>query len=164
MFNRTGVITIWYAPFWIFLASALLLAGISVAIRKLRFIDVQIMIMIVALVMSCDMLFCKQYNLYNYVSAEYKGWYSFWANFIIIPALGLVLIKFVPRSIKGVAVYIAAWTVAITLLEIYVLDPLGIVQYSKWKVFPYSTIGYVLAFSLEYLYYRILLKYDKQKK
>ncbi|OGO78140.1 MAG: hypothetical protein A2Y23_11360 [Clostridiales bacterium GWB2_37_7] len=149
----------WYVPFWIFLATSLILAGAAIAIRKLRFIDIQIMIMIVALAMSCDMLFCKQYRLYNYVSVEYRGWYSFWANLIIIPALGLVFIKFAPKSLKGVTVYIALWAIMFTLFEIFIAEPFGILFYPKWKVFPYSTIGYVLALFGVYIYSRILLKY-----
>ena len=149
----------WYIPFWILFGTALILAGVSVAIRKLRFIDIQIMIMVTALAMSSDMLFCKQYKLYSYVNVEYKGWYSFWANLIIIPALGLVFIKFVPKSFKGVAAYIAVWAVIFTLFEIFVAKPYGILLYPGWRIFPYSTIGFVLAFTGEYVYYRILSKY-----
>jgi hypothetical protein len=152
----------WDVPFWIFFAIALILAGISIAIHKLRFIDIQIMIMIAALTMSCDMLFCKQYNLYNYVSVEYRGWYSFWANLIIIPALGLIFIKFVPKIFKGIAVYILGWTVAFTLFELYIVEPYGILLYHGWRVFPYSTVGYILAFTWEYIYYRMLLKHCNQ--
>ncbi|MDF2840845.1 MAG: hypothetical protein K0Q99_1617 [Clostridia bacterium] len=149
----------WYIPFWIFLVTSLMLAGISVIIKKFRFVDIQIIIMVIALTMSCDMLFCKQYDLYHYVSAEYQGWYSFWANFIIIPSLGVVFIKFIPKSLKGVAVYIVVWTIVFTLFEIYIASPTGILVYNKWLVFPYSTIGYILAFTLVYAYSRILLKH-----
>jgi hypothetical protein len=151
----------WYIPFWIYFVTTLILAGIAVAIRKLEFADVQLFIMMAALTMSCDMLFCKQYKLYHYVSSEYKGWYSFWANLITIPALGLVFIKFVPKSIKGVAAYIIGWMVAATLFEIFIAEPLGILYYPKWKVVPYSCFGYIIAFTVEYLYYRILLKHCK---
>lgn len=152
----------WYMPFWIFFAATLMVAGVSAAIRKLRFIDVQIMIMVVALAMSCDMLFCKQYKLYSYVNVEYKGWYSFWANLFIIPAWGLVFIKLVPKSLKEVAAYIAVWTVISMLFEIYIAKPFGILLYPEWRIFPYSTIGYILAFTIEYVYFRILLKYCRQ--
>jgi len=153
----------WDIRFLIFFILVLILAGVSAAIRKLRFIDVQIMIMIAALTMSCDMLFCKQYHLYYYVSSEYKGWYSFWANLIIIPALGLVFIKFVPKTVKEVAVYIAAWTVISTLFEILIAKPFGILVYSGWRIIPYSVIGYIFAFTWEYVYYRILLKHCKKE-
>ncbi|MDF2893038.1 MAG: hypothetical protein K0R80_3405 [Clostridia bacterium] len=152
----------WDSRFWIFFILVLILAGVSAAIRKLRFIDVQIMIMIAALTMSCDMLFCKQYHLYNYVSTEYKGWYSFWANLIIIPALGLVFIKFIPKTLKGVAAYIAVWTALSTTFEILIAKPLGILIYSRWRIIPYSVIGYILVFTWEYAYYRILVRYYKK--
>lgn len=151
----------WHGPFWIFLAISLLLAGLSLAIRKPRFIDIQLFIMIIAFAMSCDMLFCKQLELYNYVSVEYKGWYSFWANFIIVPSLGIVFIKFAPNNLKGISLYIILWAIAFTLFELYVAAPTGILHYPKWKVFPYSTVGYILSFIMEYLYYKLLIKHDK---
>jgi len=149
----------WYLPFWIFFAVSLIAAGISLVIRKPRFIDIQIFLMAAALVMSCDMIFCKQYHLYHYGLEGYAGWYSFWANLFIIPALGIVFIKFVPEGLKGVLIYIAVWTIAFTWFEIFVTAPLGILHYTGWKVFPYSTIGYIIAFSLEYGYYKMLLKH-----
>jgi hypothetical protein len=154
---------VWDIHFWIFFVTVLIVAGVSAAIRKLRFIDVQIMIMIAALTMACDMLFCKQYHLYNYVSTEYKGWYSFWANLIIIPALGLVFIKFIPKTLKGVSAYIAVWTVLSTSFEILIAKPFGILVYLRWRIIPYSVIGYIFAFTWEYAYYRILLRYFKKE-
>lgn len=155
---------VWYFPFWVLLLITLLIAGVTIAIRKLNFIDIQIMIMTVALTMSCDMLFCKQFKLYHYVSIEYRGWYSFWANLIIIPALGLVFIKFVPKSYKWVCAYIATWAVMGTLFETFISKPLGILVYSKWRIFPFSTIGYILVLTVLYVYYRILLKHRRSNK
>lgn len=152
---------LWYAPFWTLFTVALILAGISAATRKLRFVDIQIIMVIIALAMSCDMLFCKQYELYHYVNREYKGWYSFWANLVIVPSLGLVFIKFVPKSLLGATAYIAAWTVASTLFELFVTKPLGILVYSGWNIFPHSTIGYILTFTFVNFYYKKLLKHCK---
>jgi hypothetical protein len=149
----------WHTAFWVFLALSLILAAISMVIHKPRFIDLQIVIMVIALVMSCDMLFCKQYGLYHYVNKEYKGWYSLWANFLIIPALGLIFIKFVPCSLKAVSLYILSWAVTFTLFELFITEQVGILYYTGWKVFPYSSVGYVIAFTLEYAYYRLLLKH-----
>ena len=149
----------WNIHFWTFFATILILEGVVVAVHKLRFIDVQIMIMIAALAMSCDMLFCKQYKLYSFVSVEYKGWYSFWANLFILPAWGLAFIKFVPKSIKGVAMHIAVWTVISTMFELFIAKPLGIVLYVRWRIIPYSPIGYILVLTFVYVYYRILLKH-----
>ena len=149
----------WNVPFWTLFVTILILEGVLVAVRKLRFIDVQILIMIAALAMSCDMLFCKQYKLYSYVSVEYKGWYSFWANLFILPGWGLCFIKLVPKSIKGVAVQIAVWTVISTMFELFIIKPFGIVLYPHWRIIPYSPIGYILVLTCIYVYYRILLKH-----
>jgi len=147
-------------PFWIYFAVAVMLALLSIFIRKLRFIDIQIMILVVAISMSADMLFCKQFKMYHYVdmNLKYIGWYSFWANLVICPAIGLIFIKFVPRKLSLVALYIGLWTVFFTLFEMYIAKPFGILHYRKWHIFPYSTIGDFIALCVEYLYYRILIK------
>lgn len=151
----------WNIRFWIFFAIVLILAGVVISIRKLRFIDVEVMIMIAALVMSCDMLFCKQFHLYTYISIEYKGWYSFWVNLFTIPLLGLIFIKFIPKNIKRVVVYIIIWAMIGTAFELFIAKPLGIVIYPKWNILLYSPMGYILVFSWVYIYYRILLKHYK---
>lgn len=144
-----------------FFTIVLILAVAVISVRKLRFIDVNVMIMIVALVMSCDMFFCKHLHLYTYISIEYKGWYSFWVNLFTIPLLGLIFIKFIPKNIKRVVIYIIIWTMIGTAFELFIAKPLGIVLYPKWNVLRYSPIGYILVFSLVYIYYRLLLKYCK---
>lgn len=149
----------WYMPFWIFLAITVALACISAAVRGFTFLDTQLMIMIVALAMSCDMLFCKQFHMYAYVSQDFRGWYSFWANMVIVPSLGLVFIKFAPKSTKGVALYIAVWSITFTWFEIFIAEPYGIISYPTWRVFPYSTIGYVITLGWAYFYYQLLKRY-----
>ncbi len=151
----------WYGPFWIFLIVSVALACIAAAIRGFTFVDIQLLIMIVAMVMSCDMIFCKQLHMYGYVSEDFRGWYSFWANLVIIPALGLVFIKFAPKSMMGIASYIVAWSVGFTWFEIFIAEPYGIIDYPKWKVFPYSTIGYVITLGWAYVYYKLLQKRTK---
>lgn len=147
-----------YMPFWIFLAISVLLALLSIQIKKITFIDLQIIIMIVAITMSLDMIFCKQLDLYHYVNADYEGWYSFFANFIISPSLGIIFIKFIPKSLRNIVLYILIWLVLLTGLELFILKPTDIVIYHGWRPFPHSFIGYILAFLLEYIYYEILKK------
>jgi hypothetical protein len=155
------VVIVWNITFWIFFAVIIIIAGAVVSVRKLRFIDVQIIIMVAAIALSCDMLFCKQYSMYTYINAEHKGWYSFWANTFILPAWGLIFIKFVPKSIKGTTVYIAAWTLISTMFELFIAKPIGLVLYPRWRIIPYSPIGYTLVFTWVYVYYRLLLNHCK---
>ncbi len=146
--------------FWIFLAITAFLALLSVRIKQITFIDLQIIIMIIAVTMSLDMLLCKQFNLYHYVN-DYKGWYSFWANFIIAPSLGILFIKFIPESPGKIALYIIIWSVLLTALELFILKPANIVIYHGWRPFPYSLVGYILCFILEYIYLGSLKKRQK---
>lgn len=145
-----------HIPFWIFLGITFIIFLVAISIHKLNFIDIQIIIMVIAVTMSLDMLFCKQLSLYNYVNVEYRGWYSFWANFIITPAFAIIFIKFIPNGRRKITFYILMWSIFCTLLELYVLRPTGIVHYSVWEPFPFSTIGYVLVLVWEYAYFRIL--------
>ena len=153
----------WDIRFWILFITVLVVSGVIIAFRKIRFIDLQLIIMVAALSMSCDMIFCKQFGLYTYINTEYRGWYSFWTNLFIFPAWGFIYIKFVPKTIKGISIYIVGWTVASTLFELLVAKPLGIVQYNGWNIIPYSTIGYFLLLIWIYVYYRILKYYTLSK-
>lgn len=143
--------------FWIFLVITVSLALLSTR-KKFTFIDFQIIIMIIAITMSLDMIFCKQLDLYHYVNADYKGWYSFWANFIIAPSLGIVFIKFVPKSLRNIVLYILIWSVLLTALELFILNPANIVINHGWRPFPYSLIGYILCFMIECIYFESLKK------
>lgn len=153
-----GGSSMFYAPFWIYLTIVLMVDLIVIIFRKLKFIDILIVVMIIAVTMSLDMLFCKQFGLYYYVNINYKGWYSFWANFVITPATGYIFTKYIPHKNQWVMVYIIVWSVVHTLLELYILKPLGIVQYPKWKILPWSIIGYLFTLSWTYIYLRILKK------
>lgn len=148
-------------PFWIFMCISVILAILAFCFRKPEFIDIQVIIMVIAVSMSLDMLFCKQLCLYHYVSMENRGWYSFWANTVMVPSTAVVFIKFAPPEGIKAALYIVMWAIACTLLELFVLKPLGIIEYLKWEPFPHSTIGYIITMIWEYIYYRILKKYFK---
>ena len=141
-----------------FIAATIVLAGAAVSVRKPRFTDLQVVIMVIALAMSCDMIFCKQLKMYHYVdmSLKYIGWYSFWANFIAAPALGLVFIKFIPSKVIRITFYILIWSIVLTFLESYVLKPLGILYTPVWRTVPWSLIGYFIVLVLESAYFRIL--------
>lgn len=152
----------WDIWFWVLFALVLLASAVVIAIKKIRFIDVQLIIMIAALSLACDMIFCKQLELYNYVNLEYRGWYSFWANLFIVPAWGFLFIKSVPKSNKGAVFHIIAWTIASTLFEHFVVKPLGIVQYHRWEIIVYSTIGYFLVLTWIYVYYKLMQRYTKK--
>ncbi len=150
-----------YLPFWIFILISAVLAISAFCLHKPGFIDVQIIIMVIAVSMSLDMLFCKHLCLYHYVDIKYRGWYSFWANSIAAPSLAVIFIKFIPKGKIKIALYIFIWSICCTLLELFILKPLGIIEYLLWKPFPHSTIGYIVALTWEYAYFRILQKHVK---
>lgn len=149
-----------HIPFWIYMGITAFLAGITIYLRKFTFVDLQMIIMIIAVSMCCDMLFCKQYKLYHYVdmTMKYVGWYSFWANVIAVPAFGYIFIKFLPSSKNRVWFYMLAWTAVFTLLEIFLLKPSGILHTLSWHTIPWSPIGYFLALAFEYIYFLQLKK------
>ena len=121
-----------FIPFWVFLVVVVILAGATICLRKLRFIDIQIFIFVIAVSMSCDMIFCKHLELYHYVYPTLKGWYSFWANLVAVPALGLIFIKFIPTKKERVILYIVTFSAAFTLLEVFILKPFGILYTDGW--------------------------------
>lgn len=149
-----------HKPFWTFLLISVLLALYAFRARKFKLIDVQVIFMVIAVSMSLDMLLCKQYNLYNYVNETNKGWYSFWANFVMVPSLAIVYIKFIPSRPGKLSLYILLWSIGCTLLELFVLKPAEIIFYHGWNPFPHSFIGYVVVLIWECVYYRLLEKHS----
>lgn len=147
-----------YVPFWSMVAVVFVMALIGVAKHKLTFIDSLVIVMVIALSMSSDMLLCKQFDFYYVVSQEYRAWYSFWACLLVFPSLSIAFIKFVPRSIKAVILYVVFCSFALTLFEIFIVVPYRISVYPKWQIIPWSPIVYLLAFTLIYVYHQYLEK------
>lgn len=147
-----------YVPFWTMVASFFVMALIGVARHKLTLIDslVIVIVMVIALSLASDMLLCKQFSYYYIVSIEFKGWYSFWSGILVFPSLAIAFLKFAPTSRYRVILYIAFWSFALTLFEIFIVVPYGITMYPKWKIIPWSPIVYLLAFTLIYLYHKYL--------
>lgn len=147
-----------YAPFWILIAIFAAMAMLAIIIRGFRFIDLQVLIAVVAVSLFFDMIFCKWLEYYSYVvTYQLKAFYSLIFCVIGYPAIGITFLKFLPSSRKGVVLYIVICSAALTLIEI-IAKPLGIVTYVKWHIILYSPIIYFISFAWEYGYYKILEK------
>ncbi|WP_158291420.1 hypothetical protein [Desulfosporosinus sp. Sb-LF] len=136
----------------------MVMAVVAVAKHKLTFVDSLVIVMVIALSLASDMLLCKQFSMYYIVSVPFKGWYSFWSGILVFPSLAITFIKFAPKSKYAVALYVAVWTFALTLFEILIVVPYRISVYPKWKIIPWSPIVYLIAFTLIYVYHKILEK------
>lgn len=148
-----------YAPFWIMIAVFVIMAIVTIIIRGFSFIDLQVIVMIIAISLFFDMIFCKWLEYYSYVvTYQLKAFYSLIFCVIGYPAIGLIFLKFLPSSRKGVILSIVLWATALTLTELFFAKPFGIVHYVKWNIIPDSPIVYIICFVWEYGYYIILKK------
>lgn len=148
-----------YTPFWIMMAMFVMMAVVAIAIRGFHFIDLQVLIAVVAVSLFFDMIFCKWLEYYSYVvTDQLKAFYSLIFCVIGYPAIGITFLKFVPSSWGRITLYIAVWSAVLTLIEIFFAKPYGIVTYAKWNIIPDSPIIYVISFAWEYGYYKILEK------
>lgn len=147
-----------YAPYWTMVAVFIVMALAAVSIHQATFIDGLVIVMVIALALSSDMLFCKQFHMYYIVSVQYRGWYSLWSGLLVFPSLAISFLKFAPRSKFAVMLYIAFWSFALTLFEIFIVVPYKISVYPKWRIIPWSPIVYILAFTLIYVYHKFLIK------
>ena len=147
-----------YVPFWTMVAVFIVMAVAAISIHKMTFIDSLVIVMVIALVMGSDMLLCKQFSMYYIVSVQYRGWYSFWSALLVFPSLAITFLKFAPKSRYAVMLYVAFWAFALTLFEIFIVVPYRISVYPKWRIIPWSTIVYLLAFTLIYVYHKFLEK------
>lgn len=154
--NRGAVMG--YIPFWTFLIVSVALAIVTLSIRKVRFADIQFIIMVIALGFTLDMIFCKWLALYHWVSMEHRGFYSLWACLFIYPSIAVIFLKFLPERMGWLIIYILLWSSGLTLLEIYIIKPLGIVQYPAWHIIPWSPVGYVLGLIWIQFYYKLVEK------
>lgn len=134
-------------------------ALIVIRIKGFTFIDLQLVVMIIAVSFYFDMIFCKWLNYYAYVvNHDLKAFYSLVFCVIGYPALGIIFIKMIPSSKGKIILYILGNSAALTILELLTV-PLGIVLYDKWRIIPYSPLIYVLSYTWTYYYYQILKQY-----
>lgn len=146
-----------YVPFWILIGIFVLMAAVAIKSRGFRFLDLQVLIAVVAVSLFYDMIFCKWLEYYSYVvKYPLKAYYSLIFCVIGYPAISITFLKFLPSSWRQIILYIAIWTAALTLIEILFAEPYRIVIYSKWRIIPYSPIIYIISFTWEYGYYKIL--------
>lgn len=146
------------SKYWILLIITLIFAVIIISVKKFRFIDFQSLIMFWALGFALDMLFCKWLAYYHWVSMEYRGFYSFWACLIFYPSVALIFLKLRPNGIIRLAIYIALYVVSLTIFELYVIYPQEIIIYYKWRIIPWSPIGYTLVLAMIHIYDKTIEK------
>jgi hypothetical protein len=152
-------------PFWILIAVMAGMALVAVRLRGFSFIDSQVVIASLAVALFFDMVFCKWLQYYAYVvTTPLKAFYSLIFCVIGYPAIGLVFIKFLPTTRKGVALSIAIWSAVLTLTEIFIAKPYGIVIYNQWNILPDSPIIYVISLTWEYGYFKVLQRRWKGMK
>lgn len=143
--------------FWILIAVIVIIALVTIRVKGFTFIDTQVLIASAAVALFFDMVFCKWLQFYSYVvTTPLKAFYSLAFCVIGYPAIGLAFIKFLPSTRKGILLSIALWSAALTLSEIYIAHPLGIVIYDKWIILLYSPIIYIISLYWEYGYYKLL--------
>lgn len=148
-----------YAPFWILMSAFAIMAIVTIIIKGFHFVDFLTLVMVVAVSLIFDMIFCKWLQYYSYVvTTTLKAFYSLMFCLIGYPAIGITFLKFLPSSRRKIALYIAFWITLLTLIEIYFTRPYGIVIYPKWHIIPYSPIIYLISLTWEYGYYKILHK------
>lgn len=139
------------------MAIFIIMAAVAIIMRGFHFIDLQVVIAIVAVSLFIDMIFCKWLEYYAYVVTDQtKAFYSLIFCIIGYPAIGITFLKFIPQTWGRITLYIVIWTTALTLLEILFAKPYGVVLYAKWHIIPLSPTFYVLLFAWLYGYYKIL--------
>ena len=133
-------------------------------IRKFNFFGFQLLIMVSIVAFTFDMTIDKRlWSLYHYVDINSTAFYSLLACLLIYPLLGFIFYKFLPSQKGNIAVSIAAWSLALTAFEIYIIKPYNIVIYTGWAILPWSLLVYIVSFSWEYAYYNVLLKRHQSK-
>lgn len=147
--------------FWIITVIAVLTATVTVWIRQISFADIMAAIMVALLTLSFDMIFCKQLFTYYYVDKKFMGINSLIVGLLVFPSIAVVFNSFSPKGVGQVVIYIGIWTTTLTLLELYIAKPLGIVVYDEWKVIPWSPVVYILSFTWLFVYTKTIESYVK---
>ena len=145
-----------YVPFWIMAAGFIVMALITISIRKMTLIDILVILSVIALTLASNML-STQFSMYTVVSKQYAGWYSFWTAIIVYPSLAMTFTKFAPRSKYGLILYVGFWVIILTIFELLIV-PFKIGIYEKWRTIPWSPIVYLLVFILIYAWHKYLEK------
>lgn len=153
-----------YIGFVLIIVIIVILAAISIYIKGLDFLNIQVMIMTALLALSFDMIFCKQLNTYHYVSNQYRGINSVVVCLLAFPSIWIIFISFKPNGIFKTALYILSWSTSLTLLELLITEPYKIVIYPKFSILPWSPVVYISSFYVLLAYKKILkTKLNKYK-
>ncbi len=147
-----------YIPFWVFTGLLVILAITAAFIYKVGFIDIQAMILVIAAGFILDMVLSNLLGLFYWVSIEHQLFYSMWACLLIYPSTAFLYLKLLPVRIGRSIIYTLLFTLLLTLLELFILKPLQIVQYPIWRITPWSPIGYIFVLICVQFYYRLVIK------
>ncbi len=147
--------------FFTILVLLLLIAGWQVVKKRVSFADAMMAHMAVTLSFAFDMIICKQLKMYHYVSCKYGAVNSLLAGLLAFPAISIIFTSFLPKTKMKIGMYIGIWTVALTLLELYIAKPLDIILYDKWRILPWSPVVYIVSFILLLGYRKIILNHVK---
>ncbi|WP_139264231.1 CBO0543 family protein [Clostridium magnum] len=128
--------------------------------KKLGVPDFIVVLTLMALVGIVHSLLVSQLHLYYYVSKEATHVYFIFYDIVVYPALAILFIRFlfIKRTVRYMIIYNIFWICFMTLFELLVVKPAGIIVYTGWRIIPQSIYFYSLAYPLFAVYYIKLKK------
>lgn len=146
--------------FWVLFSIMLIIDIVFIFNKKLGIADFIVILTLMSLVGILHSLLGNQFHLYYYVSKKLNNAYFVFYDIVVYPALAILFIRYllIKRTLRYIIIYNILWICFMTLFELLIVKPMGIVVYTGWRIIPKSIYFYGIAYPLATLYYIRLKK------
>lgn len=124
--------------------------------RKPQFTDLIIYVMTACIAVYFDIILAEFFKVYCYINREKSLFYSTIYATFVYPAINYQYIAFITKWQWSKILYVLLWTVLLTIIEIVIIRPFGIIVYTGWEIIPWSPIIYILTFGWTSIFYEML--------
>lgn len=148
--------------FWSLFSIMLLINILLILNKKLDFSYFIIVLTLMSVSGIIHSLLANQLQLYYYVSKNLTHLYFIFYDIVVYPTFAMLFIRFIPiqKKVKDIIIYNIIWVCFMTLFELLIVKPTGIIVYTGWKIIPDSIVFYGLSYPLVTLYYIKLKEHD----
>lgn len=146
--------------FFCLFITMLLIDIVFILNKKLNFLDFVIILSLMSSIGILNSLLSEQFQLYYYVSKNLTHVYFVLYDIVVYPTFAILFTQFllIKKAKVYIIIYNITWICFMTLFELLIIKPMGIIVYTGWRIIPYSPIFYMVSYPLVTLYYIKLRK------
>lgn len=149
-----------HIAYWILFSFFLIILIFLITSKKINISDYIIILTQISISKMLDHMLGIAHGFYYYVQPGLIRYYYALFYDIVVYSTGIILFKkLMPKNktIKNLLIYNLICIAFVTLFELFVIRPLGIIVYVKWRIIPQSLIFYIF-FLPAFTWYILLIE------